>query len=83
MRHQLLQLDESSDRVEKAPKTEDEEEGSTAKKEALSDSCRVLVDVAEPPDMKKAFDASLSVVMMQAQLEAVEGTTGLQVGGRA
>ncbi|GFH10065.1 uncharacterized protein HaLaN_05313 [Haematococcus lacustris] len=42
----------------------------------LSDSCLLLVDIAEPPDMKKAFETSLSVVLLQSQLKAMEGATG-------
>lgn len=34
---------------------------------ALSDTCRVLADIAEPPNMKQAFDASLSVVLLQVR----------------
>ncbi len=43
----------------------------------LSDKCAALVDVAEPPNMKQAFDASLTVAMLQAQLQALESNTGL------
>ena len=32
---------------------------------ALQDHCRVLADIAEPPNMKQAFDASLSVLLLQ------------------
>lgn len=46
----------------------------------LTDRCRVLADVAEPPNLRKAFDASLSVVVLQSQLEALESQTGMQVG---
>lgn len=45
----------------------------------LTDRCRVLADVAEPPNLRKAFDASLSVVVLQSQLEALESQTGMQV----
>ncbi len=34
----------------------------------LSDSCRVLADIAQPPDLKKAFDASLSILSLQVRL---------------
>lgn len=43
----------------------------------LSDECRVLADVAEPPNMKQAFDAGLAVVLLQSQLGALESKTGL------
>lgn len=44
---------------------------------SLSDECRVLADVAEPPNMRKAFDAGLAVVLLQSQLGALESKTGL------
>jgi hypothetical protein len=34
---------------------------------SLTDNCRVLADVAEPPNMKRQFDASLSVVLLQVR----------------
>lgn len=43
----------------------------------LSEKCAALVDVAEPPNMKQAFEASLTVAMLQAQLQALESNTGL------
>ncbi|PNH09949.1 Golgi apparatus protein 1 [Tetrabaena socialis] len=43
----------------------------------LADKCHALVDVAEPPNMKVAFDASLTVALLQSQLVAVEQSTGL------
>jgi len=53
-----------------------------AKARQLSDKCRAIVDIAEPPNMKQAFDASLSVVLLQSQLSAVEGATGLTMMAR-
>ncbi|GIL70396.1 hypothetical protein Vretimale_3583 [Volvox reticuliferus] len=55
------------------------EESTTANSTAprLSDKCSALVDVAEPPNMKQAFEASLTVALLQSQLSAVEATTGL------
>ena len=41
---------------------------------SLSGQCFVLADIAEPPNMKRAYESSLSVVSFTAQLE---GTTGL------
>ncbi|EFJ50973.1 hypothetical protein VOLCADRAFT_103617 [Volvox carteri f. nagariensis] len=43
----------------------------------LSEKCSALVDVAEPPNMKQAFEASLTVALLQSQLSAVEASTGL------
>lgn len=48
----------------------------------LSTECRVLADIAQPPDMKKAFDASLSMLMLKSQLGAVESATGVQMLNR-
>ncbi len=45
----------------------------------LSDECRVLADIAEPPNVKRAFDASLSFALIQNQLESVESSTGLEL----
>jgi Golgi apparatus protein 1 len=45
----------------------------------LSDECRVLADIAEPPNVKRAFDASLSFALIQQQLESVETHTGLEL----
>lgn len=48
----------------------------------LSEKCRVLADVAEPPNMKQAFEASLSVALLQSQLTKLEATTGLPMLNR-
>ncbi len=53
------------------------EEGTKAGAAVLSDKCLPLVDVAEPPNMKQAFEAGLTVALLQSQLSAVESTTGL------
>ncbi|KAG2445817.1 hypothetical protein HXX76_000421 [Chlamydomonas incerta] len=53
------------------------EEGIKAGTALLSDKCLPLVDVAEPPNMKQAFEAGLTVALLQSQLSAVESTTGL------
>ncbi|KAG2498297.1 hypothetical protein HYH03_003558 [Edaphochlamys debaryana] len=53
------------------------EEGSKSGTSLLSDKCIALVDVAEPPNMKQAFEASLTVALLQSQLSAVESRTGL------
>lgn len=44
----------------------------------LSDKCFVLADIAEPPNMKKAFESSLSFALLKDQLEKIETVTGLQ-----
>lgn len=43
----------------------------------LSDACKLLADVAEPPNMKRAFEASLSVALLESQLSRLESSTGL------
>lgn len=48
----------------------------------LSEKCRALADVAEPPNMKQAFEASLSVALLQSQLSRLEGATGLNMLNR-
>ena len=48
----------------------------------LSDQCHLLADIAEPPNMKQAFEASLSVALLQSQLSMLEGATGLQMLNR-
>ncbi|GFR46876.1 hypothetical protein Agub_g8517 [Astrephomene gubernaculifera] len=53
------------------------EEGTKSQKPLLSDKCSALVDVAEPPNMKQAFEATLTVALLQSQLSAVEAKTGL------
>jgi Golgi apparatus protein 1 len=45
----------------------------------LGGECRVLADIAEPPNVKRAFDASLSFALIQQQLETVESSTGLEL----
>lgn len=56
--------------------------GGSQQQRTLSDKCRTLVDVAEPPNMKRAFEASLSVVVLKSQLEALESKTGVQMLNR-
>lgn len=56
---------------------EEEDSGKTKAARWISEECRSLTEVAEPPDMREAFDASLSLGFLQAQLEALEGPTGL------
>ncbi len=48
----------------------------------LTDTCRVLADVAEPPNMKRAFETSLSVALLESQLSVLESTTGLNMLSR-
>ena len=42
----------------------------------------MLADIAEPPNMKRAFEASLNIVSLTAQLESSTGISGLTVRGR-
>eukprot|EP00878_Enallax_costatus_P020866 GHUV01022075.1.p1 GENE.GHUV01022075.1~~GHUV01022075.1.p1 ORF type:complete len:715 (+),score=210.45 GHUV01022075.1:1362-3506(+) len=48
----------------------------------LSEQCRVLADVAEPPNMKRAFETTLSVALLESQLSAIESKTGLSMLNR-
>eukprot|EP00879_Flechtneria_rotunda_P002629 GHRR01002831.1.p1 GENE.GHRR01002831.1~~GHRR01002831.1.p1 ORF type:complete len:772 (+),score=213.92 GHRR01002831.1:193-2316(+) len=48
----------------------------------LSEQCRVLADVAEPPNMKRAFETSLSVALLESQLSSLEAKTGLPMINR-
>ena len=43
----------------------------------LSDKCYVLADIAEPPNMKQAFDASLSFALLKSQLDKIDSATGI------
>lgn len=48
----------------------------------LTEECRVLADVAEPPNMKRAFETTLSVALLESQLSALESRTGLSMVNR-
>lgn len=48
----------------------------------LSDQCRQLAEVAEPPNMRQAFEASLTVALLHNQLASMEDATGLQMMNR-
>jgi hypothetical protein len=41
----------------------------------LSDNCRALADVAEPPDVRAAFDTSLTFALVQVGCAAGNGIT--------
>lgn len=56
---------------------DEEEDSGKASPRSISEECRSITEVAEPPDMRLAFDASLSLGFITAQLEALEGSTGL------
>ncbi|GLI58992.1 hypothetical protein VaNZ11_000814 [Volvox africanus] len=43
----------------------------------LSPACSRLADIAEPPNMKAAFESSLAFALLKDQLEALEVNTGL------
>lgn len=59
-----------------APQLEQEQGAAADGQAQLSDACRQLADVAEPPNMKQAFEASLSVALLQSQLGMLENSTG-------
>lgn len=40
----------------------------------LSDSCRAMADVAEPPDVRAAFDTSLTFALVQVRCAAGHGS---------
>ncbi|WIA10935.1 hypothetical protein OEZ85_011100 [Tetradesmus obliquus] len=48
----------------------------------LSDECKLLADVAEPPNMKRAFETTLSVALLESQLSSLESKTGLPLLNR-
>jgi len=43
----------------------------------VSDACRMLVDVAEPPNMQRAFDTTLSLALLENHLASLESSTGM------
>lgn len=43
----------------------------------LSPKCFVLADIAEPPNMKSAFESSLSIASLSSQLDSLGSATGL------
>jgi Golgi apparatus protein 1 len=48
----------------------------------LTDECKLLADVAEPPNMKRAFETTLSVALLESQLSSLESKTGLPLLNR-
>eukprot|EP00775_Hariotina_reticulata_P012795 gene12795-12923_t len=48
----------------------------------LSKECRMLADVAEPPNMKRAFETTLSAALFESQLSALGSKTGLSMLNR-
>lgn len=48
----------------------------------LTDECRLLADVAAPPNMQRAFENSLSMALMDMSLGSIESTMGLQMLAR-
>lgn len=48
----------------------------------LSAACRLLADVAEPPNMRQSFEAGLTVALLQNQLSMIESTTGMPLLNR-
>lgn len=61
----VLQLDEMSDGPGPADPVATGADVPAKIPRVLSTECRVLADIAQPPDMKKAFDASLSILMLK------------------
>ncbi|KAG2452551.1 hypothetical protein HYH02_002788 [Chlamydomonas schloesseri] len=43
----------------------------------LSPACARLADIAEPPNMKQAFESSLTFALLKDQLEKIEVNTGI------
>jgi Golgi apparatus protein 1 len=43
----------------------------------LSPQCAILADIAEPPNMKQAFDTSLSIALLKSQLDVIDSATGI------
>jgi hypothetical protein len=48
----------------------------------LSDECRAVAEVGAPPNMKRAFDESLSVALLGSQLTALESRSGVELVSR-
>ena len=42
----------------------------------------MLADVAEPPNMKRAFETTLSIALLESQLSTLESKTGLPMVNR-
>mmetsp|Transcript_34914 Transcript_34914/g.77608 ORF Transcript_34914/g.77608 Transcript_34914/m.77608 type:complete len:994 (-) Transcript_34914:752-3733(-) len=79
----LEKQDRSDRRMLPAVKSDDEDDDVDRKSPPkLSDKCFVLSDIAEPPNMKRAFDASLSFALLKDQLDKIEMTTGLPMTTR-
>lgn len=45
--------------------------------EVLSEKCKTLAAIAEPPNMKKQFESSLTTALLTTQLEKIEVKTGV------
>jgi hypothetical protein len=43
----------------------------------LSAQCSILADIAEPPNLKQAFDASLSFALLKSQMDHIDMATGI------
>lgn len=48
----------------------------------LNEQCRLLADVAEPPNMKRVFETTLSAALLESQLSTIEDKTGLPMLNR-
>ncbi|GFH23193.1 uncharacterized protein HaLaN_20772 [Haematococcus lacustris] len=49
----------------------------------LSPACSILADIAEPPNLKQAFDSSLSFALLKSQLDKIETATGIPLVARS
>jgi hypothetical protein len=45
----------------------------------LSPQCRVLAEIAEPPNTRDDFTVSLLTASVQAQLQKLQGATGIKM----
>lgn len=75
--HPALQLERNQAADAAGRKIGKDKPGSATAPPQLSEVCRVLADVAEPPNMKRAFETTLSIALLETQLSALESKTGL------
>lgn len=82
----LLSLDVQMEQIQAAETTSrkivKETPGAPNAPPRLTDECRVLADVAEPPNMKRAFETTLSAALLESQLSSLESKTGLAMLNR-
>lgn len=78
----LSQLERQQAAEATSRKVVKEPPGSPAAPPPLTDECKILADVAEPPNMKRAFDTTLSAALLESQLSAIESKTGVAMVNR-